>query len=135
MSDIEQQISQEVQRRLGAQMRRAHEEIAELRDIVRDQTSKLVQQHNTLKRLLGEPLTFGTLLKSHVFVDPRCFKTNDSVIVVDQSSPYFQQGGKIVGDPPIDADGFCTVLLHNEEEIRFAVGLEGKDPAQVRLTE
>lgn len=137
--NLEQQINQEVQRRLGSQMRRSHEEIAELREIVRDQNTKLVQQHSTLKRLLGEPLTFGTLLKVHNTVDPRCFKYNDVVIVCDETSEYYQQNGTIISGindtPVIDNDGYCVVRLHNESEVRFSVGLEGKDPGQIRLTE
>ena len=137
--NLEQQINQEVQRRLGSQMRRSHEEVAELRDIIRDQNTKLVQQHSTLKRLLGEPLMFGTLLKVHNSIDPRCFKTHDTIIVCDQSSAYYQQGGAIISGlndtPVIDEDGFCVVKLHNESEVRFSVGAEGKAPAQVRLSE
>jgi len=137
--NLEQQINQEVQRRLGSQMRRSHEEVAELRDIIRDQNTKLVQQHSTLKRLLGEPLMFGTLLKVHNSIDPRCFKTHDTIIVCDQDSAYYQQGGAIISGlndtPVIDEDGFCIVKLHNESEVKFSVGAEGKAPAQVRLSE
>lgn len=137
--NLEQQITQEVQRRLGAQQRRANDEIAELREIIRDQNNKLVHQHTTLKRLLGEPLTFGTLLQVHNSPDPRCFKRHDSVIVTDEESPYFQQGGKIVSGqrdtPVIDDDGCVMVKLHNDEEALFGIGLEGKTQAQVRLAE
>lgn len=137
--NVEQQINQEVQRRVGSQMRQVHSEITELRDIIRDQNTKLVQQHNTLKRLLNEPLAFGTLLKVHNNVDPRSFKTNDVVMVCDDSSPYFQQGGVIISGlnntPVIDDNGRCLVRLHNELELSFGVGLEGKAPAQIRLTE
>lgn len=139
MAALEQQIEQEVQRRVGSQMRRVHEETAELREIIRDQNTKLVQQHSTLKRLLGEPLTFGTLLKVHNSVDSRMFKPHDTVIVCDEASPYYQQGGTIISglnnSPVIDDNGTCVVKLHNETEVRFAVGLEGKEPAQIRLTE
>jgi proteasome-associated ATPase len=137
--NLEQQINQEVQRRLGSQMRRSHEEVSELRDIIRDQNTKLVQQHSTLKRLLGEPLTFGTLLRVHNHVDPRCFKTHDTIIVCDEASDFFQQGGTIISGindtPVIDAEGCCLVKLHNESEIRFGVGLENKEPAQIRLAD
>jgi len=137
--NLEQQINREVQRRLGSIQRRAHEEVAELRDIIRDQNTKLVQQHSTLKRLLGEPLAFGTLIRVHNAVDPRCFKLHDAVIVCDEASDYFQQGGIIISGlndtSVIDDQGFCVVRLHDELEIKFGVGVEGKEPAQIRLTE
>lgn len=140
MSDnVEQHIEQEVQRRLGRQMRVVHEEVTQLRGIIADQNNKLIKQHDTLKRLLGEPLVFGTLLRVHNSVDPRSFKNNDQVIVCDPASVYFQQGGNIIsglnGTPVIDDDGFCVVKLHNESEVKFATGIEGKAPAQVRLTQ
>jgi hypothetical protein len=139
MTDINQQIEQEVQRRLGQQLRRSHEEITELRDIVREQTNTIVNQHSSLRRLLGEPLAFGMLLKVHNEVDIRCFKTNDEVTVVDPESIYYQQGGHIIsgldGSPVVDEEGYCLVRLHNETEVRLAVGVSGKAAAQIRLTQ
>jgi len=137
--NVEQFIEAEVQRRVGRQTRRLHDDITELRDINRDLTAKLIQHHEKLKRLLGEPLCFGTLLKVHNSVDPRCFKTNDEVVVVDPDSPYYQQGGRIISGlnetPIVDDDGTVLVKLHNEEEVRFPIGVEGKAAAQVRLSE
>ena len=136
--NLEEQINQEVQRRVGSQMRRHNEEVVELRNQIRDLSTQLVQHHSTLKRLLGEPLTFGTLLKVHNTVDPRCFKTNDPVIVCDDQSEYFRQKGVIVsginGRPVIDDLGFCTVRI-NDEEIQMSVGVQDRLEAQVRLSE
>lgn len=135
----EQQINREVHRRLGSIQRRAQEEVAELRDVIREQNTKLIHQNSTLKRLLAEPLTFGTLIRVHNDVDSRSFKLHDFVVVCDKNSDYFQENGKIISGlndtPVIDEDGFCIVKLNNELEIKFGVGVEGKEPAQVRLTE
>lgn len=136
--NIEQQINQEVQRRVGSQMRRVNEEVVELRDLIRTQNNQLIQQQATLKRLLGEPLTFGTLLKVHNTVDPRCFKSNDAVIVCDEESPYFRQKGVIVSGrnetPVIDHLGFCTIKV-NDIEVQMSAGIEDRLPAQFRLAD
>lgn len=137
--DLERTIESEVQRRLGRQVSRLHEEITELRDINKELTARLIERHEKLKRLLNEPLCFGTLIKVHSFVDPCCFKTSDQVIVIDRESPYYQQSGRIISGlnntEIIDDDGTVLVKLYNEEEIRFSIGIEGKEKAQVRLAE
>lgn len=139
MTDENEFIDAEVQRRVGRQTRRFHEEIADLRDINKELTARLIERHEKLKRLLNEPLCFGTLLKVHPYVDPQIFKANDKVIVVREDSPYFQQGGKIISGlnetPVVDDEGTVLVKLHNEEEVCFSIGVEGKDPAEIRLSE
>lgn len=136
--NVEQQIDSEVNRRVGAQMRQHHAETAELHDIIKDCRNKLVAQHQTIKRLSQTPYTFGQLIRVHPFPDPSVFKSNDEIIVVDTESPHHLSGGRIVSGlnegPVIDDDGYITVQLTNEAEERFSIGLEGKDPAQVRLT-
>ena len=137
--NVEQQIQQEVQRRVGSQMRQANDRIAELTNNVQELRTKLVERHEKLKRLLGEPLTFGTLLKVHNQVDPKSFKSNDTVHIIDPDSPYYHQSGRVISGfsqtPVVDEDGKVLVELSNQEEIRFSIGMEGKDPAQVRLAE
>lgn len=139
VDDVERHIENEVQRRVGAYTRRHHEEVAELRDIVKDCQNNLVQQHNIIKRLTGEPLTFGKLIKVWNHPDPRCFRSNDEVIVCDEESEFHLKGGRIISGlndtPIIDDDGRVIVKLTDDTEEEFSVGLEGKDPAQVRLTQ
>lgn len=133
----EQQIDREVQRRVGQQMRRHHTETSELRDIIKDCQNKLVAQHNVIKGLTAEPLTFGNLIKVHNSPDPSIFKSNDEVLVIDVESEHHQKGGRIIsgldGSPVVGEDGTVLVKLNDEIEVRFAIGVD--DPPQVRLTQ
>jgi proteasome-associated ATPase len=132
----EEQIEREVQRRLGTQMRRHHAETAELRDIVKDCQNKLVQQHSVIKGLTAEPLTFGNLIKVHNEPDPSLFKSNDQVLVTDDESEHHHKGGRIIsgldGSPVVDEDGTVLVKLNDEQEVRFAIGVN--DRPQVSLS-
>lgn len=135
--NIEQHIEQEVTRRVARNVRRHHEENVELRNVIKKCQNDLVRQNSIIQRLTGEPLTFGTLLRVHNSVEPNKFKPDLEVIVIDQDSPHCQKGGKIIagsGENLIDDDGYVFVKLHDDTEERFAIGLEGKDPAQIRLT-
>lgn len=135
--NVEQYIEQEVTRRVARQVRRHHEENQELRTVINKCKNDLVRQNAIIQRLTGEPLTFGTLLRVHNTVDPTKFKPEMEVIVVDRESPHHLKGGKIIpgtGETLIDEDGFVFVKLHDETEEKFAIGLEGKAPAQIRLT-
>ena len=134
MSDnIQQQIEQEVQRRLGNHLNQSHSEIAELRETVREQNEKLVQQNDILKKLLGEPLIFGTLISVKRHVDPRCFARESNVIVCDKDSEFYQECGTIISD--VDEDGYCDVKLFNENIRSFSIGAENKAQAQIKLVD
>ena len=133
----EQRIDREVQRRVGQQMRRHHTETAELRDIIKDCQNKLVAQHNVIKGLTAEPLTFGNLVKVHNSPDPGLFKSSDEVLVIDAESEHQHKGGRVIsgldGGLVVDEDGTVLVKLNDEQEVRFAIGLNG--PPQIRLTQ
>lgn len=137
--DIDNHIEREVQRRLARQMRQNNEYITELRNNLQQCHNDLIRQHGIISRLTGDALTFGTLLKVHHYPDPRKFKANDEVLVIDPASPHFQKGGRIVSGlsegPVIDDEGYVYVKMTDESEVRLSVGLEGKAPAQVRLTQ
>lgn len=139
MADENEFIEAEVQRRVGRQTRRFHEEITDLRDINKELTARLIERHEKLKRLLNDPLCFGTLIKVHPYVDPQSFKANDEVIVVREDSPHFQQVGKIISGlnntPVVDEEGIALVKLQSGEEVYFSIGIEEKDPAEIRLSE
>jgi proteasome-associated ATPase len=136
--NVEQQIENEVQRRVGAQMRRHHAEVANLHGIIKDCQNTLVAQHHRIKGLSQIPYTFGQLIRVWPYPDPAVFKSNDEVIVVDIESPHHLSGGRIVSGlnegPVVNDNGYIIVQLTEEIEERFSIGLEGKDPAQVRLT-
>lgn len=128
----------EVQRRLARHVAPLHEEIADLRKLVQTCQNDLIRQHNDLNRLIAEPLTFGTLLKVHPYVDPSKFKEGDEVLVIDRDSPHLHKGGQIVGRDgrgrSVNEAGRATVRLTDGTEHAFAVGIEGGEPAQIRLT-
>lgn len=131
-------IEREVARRLARHTRPLNEEITNLREVVQSCQNNLIQQHNIITRLTGEVLMFGTLIKTHNFVDPTRFKTNDEILVVDPESPHHQKGGQICSgvnnEPVVDAEGYVFVKLTDGSEVRFAIGVEGKAAAQIRLT-
>lgn len=128
-------IENEVQRRVARQIKQHHDENFELRGVIKQCKNDLVRQNAIIQRLTGEPLTFGTLLRVFNSVDPSKFKTNGEVIVIDESSPHYQKGGILLSgeDGVVDDDGYVYVKLHDEIEERFSIGIEGKDPAQIRL--
>lgn len=130
------QIEREVQRRLAIKVRQHGDEIVELRSIIQNCQNTLVQQNGIIARLTGAPLTFGTLVKVYNFPNPRLFKINDEIIVIDPTSGHLNKSGRIIGnsDSIVDHDGYCRVKLTDGLEERFSIGLEGKLPAQIRLT-
>ena len=131
-------IEREVQRRVARQLRLQNDTIAELRSIIQSCQNDLVRQHNIISRLTGEPLTFGTLVKTHNYPDPQRFKLNDEVIVVDPASPHYLKGGRLLqldANTVVDEEGCCYVKLMDGAEVRFAIGAEGHAPAQIRLSQ
>lgn len=126
-------IENEVRRRVAHQTRRHNEEVAELRDIIRDCRNRLVQQNDMIKRLTTEPLGFGKLVRVHIHPDPDAFRKDDEVIVCDAESQYHLSCGKIVSND-VDHEGCVDVELLDGSVETFAVGIEDKDPAQIRLT-
>lgn len=135
--DIDSHIDREVQRRVAANKRQHIDEITELRGIIEQCRTDLIKQNNIINRMASDPLIYGHLLKVHNFTDRSCFKNKDEVIVIDPSSPHFQKGGHIIGrhdGPVVDDEGYVFVRLIDDSEVEFAVGIEGKAPAQIRLT-
>lgn len=137
-SQVEAHIEREVQRRLARQMSQTTGEVSSLREVVEDCKNKLIRQREIISRFASEPLTFGSLLKVHNFTNPALFKVDDEVIVIDPQSPFFQKGGKIVapadGLPIVTAEGYVLVELTDGSDARFAIGIEGGAPAQIRMT-
>ena len=129
----------EFQRRLARYSRQYTDEITELRSVIEQCKNDLIRQNNIISRLSSDPLTFGYILKTHNFCDQTCFKTNDEILVIDINSPHFNKGGRIVGGlnntPVVDDDGHTFVLLLDGTECKFSIGVEGKNSAQIILTQ
>lgn len=137
--DIQSHIEREVQRKTSRLLIQHNEEISELKKIIEQCKSDLVRQHNIISKLSSEPLVYGYLLKVHKLVDPACFKNNDEIIVVDENSPHFQKGGKIIlassCDSVVDEHGSVLVRLVDDTEERFFIGSKQEQSAQIRLTQ
>lgn len=137
-SSVEVHINNEVNRRVGTVKTQLNSQIAELHGIIKACQEDLVKQNYILNRIGAEPSCFGFLLKVHNYTNPNCFCINDDVLVIDPNSPYFQKTGRIIGNgselPVIDDEGCTYVRLLDDNEVKFGVGIEGKTPAQIRLT-
>ena len=136
-TNLEQQIEQEVNRRLGVKMRRHHQEVSELRDVIKDCQNKLVAQNNVIKGLTSEPLTFGNLIRLNKEPDPNQFKVNDEILVIDSESEHYHKGGRVApaltAESPIVENGCVRVKLHDDTEESFRIGINGES-AQIKLT-
>lgn len=135
-SDIDNHIEREVQKRVAVVKRQQAEEIQELRSIIDQCRTDLIKQNNIINRMAADPLTFGTLLKVHSHTDATCFKVNDEILVIDPESLHYMKAGRIISfnDRVVDDNGYVFVKLVDDSEVQFAVGIEGKDSAQIRLT-
>jgi len=135
--DQQQQIENEVQRRIGRLTHQHHQEVDDLKARIREMQGSLTKQHAIIQRLTAEPLYFATLLRKHNIPDPNCYKVNDEVVVVDLESEHFNQAGRIVSsDPVVDEHGIVTVELEdaNQTVTTFAIGINGA-AAQIRLAQ
>lgn len=137
VNEFDEKVNQEVNRRVNVELRSIRDERAELFNVINEQNSRLIEQDVMLKRLFNDnPLTFGNLVKVHNFVDPNSFCISDKVYVCDKNSEFHLQSGQIVaneGEKAVDENGYCLVRLKDGQEHKFAIGIEGKDPAQIRL--
>lgn len=137
--DIDGHIKREVQRRSALNSQKYVDEITELRSVIENCKTDLIRQHGIITRLAADPFIFGTVLKINNYCNPLFFKTNDEVLVIDSNSPHFNKGGRIISGrndtDVVDQDGFVLVRLVDDTEASFSIGIEGKNPAQVRLTQ
>jgi proteasome-associated ATPase len=132
------EIEREVQRRLGRITKQHNDEIADLNEKLQNCQQEIIVQNNHLVQLTGSPLTFGTLVKVHNFVDPNVFEIDDQIMVIDSTLGFPNKAGHIIANEEgnvIDQEGNCCVRLLDGVTAKLAIGLEGKAPAQIRLTQ
>jgi len=132
--DEQQHIEREVRRRLASQQSRHHQEVADLHGIIKEQQEKLLEQHDMIQSLTGEPMFFGVVYSFNDQVDPSLFQVDDQVIVVDSESPHHQKTGKILAlaDAPDDSDEVVAeVSLSDDTIANFSIGVSGR--RQIRL--
>lgn len=128
-------IDRIVAQRVAAQLKQQSGHTEEIRAALAEAQDKLVKQNSMLARLLSAPLTFGTLVRIKDSVNPNVFRSGDEVIVVDPQSSHYQRSGVIVGNNPIvSEEGKVSVKMTDDTTLTFSIGVEGKEPAQIRLT-
>lgn len=92
-------IEREAQRRVASALADSNRQIADLQDAVVQCQRVIVQQHDILKKLTGEPLCHGTIIHIHAEPDPMAFQRDDEILVTDESSPYYNYGGSLTELP------------------------------------
>lgn len=108
-----------------------------LRQAVDESRDALAKTTALLANLMTEPLTFGTLIRVHKYVDPSLFAENQDIVVIDRESPHHRRTGVIFklhdNAPIVDSNNRVYVRLSNGESALLSIGVEGGDPAQLRL--
>lgn len=134
--DVSAYIEREVQKRLAVVKKQQAEEVENLRNVIDQCKNDLIRQNHVINKMAADPLIFGNLIKVGNATDPRCFKVDDEVIVTNPHSPHFNKGGRIVkhGENLISEEGCVLVHLIDDTQMEFGIGLEGKAPAEIRLT-
>lgn len=127
--NLQEIVDREVQRQINRKVQQHNDYVAELQNVISEQKDKLIQQHNALTDLESEPLVFGELIKVHKWVDPSNFSSKDEITVIDPQSEHYQKSGYILKT----TNDRCLVHLNDGSELQFAIGVEGGDPAQIRL--
>lgn len=125
-------IKQEVARQVGRITQQLHQEIKDLTQNNQWLKDSLARQNKIISEFTGSAMLFGTLLIRKDHPDPATFTRNSEILVVDPQSPHYNKSGLIVG--AVDTEGRVAVKLSDDTEIVLSIGLEGKVPAQIRLT-
>ena len=85
--DQQQQIEQEVSRRVANMQHNFDSEMNEKNNTIVDLTNHLLQMQKALFRLEDTPYLFGTVISSENTPDVNRFQTQDRVVVV-QDGPF-----------------------------------------------
>lgn len=125
-------IKQEVARQVGRQTQQLHQEIKDLTQNNQRLKDSLARQNKIISEFTGSAMLFGTLLIRNDHPDPAAFHRNGEILVIDSQSPHYNKSGLIVG--AVDAEGKVPVKLSDDTEIVLSIGVDGKSPAQIRLT-
>lgn len=87
-----------------------------------------------LDEILASPKVYGRVISHCNIISPNVFSIGDTVWVCDKDSPFYMRVGKVVEDLNKER-GDIIVEFAGDNLARdcFAVGLEGKDAAQVKV--
>ncbi len=92
-------------------------------------TIKELQDENI--RLRSGGIAHAVVLESLNEVNPLAFQEGDTVLVIDDTNPYYGQTGLVAGK--VGKDGNVDVQMESEKTLKYAVGLTGKAKKQLRL--
>ena len=92
----DEHIEREVKRRLATQLRTYNEEITSLQSKLKEQEIKLLQQQSIIKRTAESPLIFGTICSLNNVPDADYYCIGDTVQVISENHPRFNQTGTIL---------------------------------------
>lgn len=130
MNDIEA----EVQRRTVLMQSQHNQEIAEKDQAIASLTDHLMNLSKSLERLEDSPYIFGVVCNVDNTPESYRFKTQDAVVVCDQTNDFHGLSGVIIShDPVVDENGLITVELTNKVVEKYSIGL--KSPAQIYLAQ
>ena len=129
----ENQIEQEVTRRVANMQHNFDNEMNEKNNTIADLTNHLLQMQKALFRLEDTPYLFGTVVSADNLPDASRFQTQDRVVVV-QEGPFSGQAGVICSnDPVVSETGTVMVELSNGMSREFSIGTQS--PAEVHLAD
>jgi len=137
-SDLNSLVEREVQKKIAKSIKKYSDDLEQKEIELQKYKSDLVKQNSIINQLTSEPLQFGFVLKVNNFCDISFFEKNDEIIVIDSESEHFQKSGRIIlneFNQVINDKGLARVLLSDNQECFFSVGLENSDKAQIRLTQ
>ena len=131
-SNFDIHVQQEVNRQVGERTRQLNQQIIELNHHNQKLQDSIARQNNIINKMSGDPLRYATLISTQSTPDPDCFRCNEEIIVTDENSSHYQRGGIILEEP--NDDGYVKIKLTDDSEVWLSAGLDGKDPAQFKLT-
>lgn len=136
--EFEAHVQREVARRVGQQVQALHQQVADQQETIEKCEHDLLKQQAFINQLSSRPTRYATLLDIQNHVDPTRFHPGDNVFVISSDSPYYGMVGKIIADPQSGetvVEGQVWVHLETQRDVRFHIGVEGGERAQIRLIE
>lgn len=134
--DVQSHIEQEVQRKTAQKTKQYNDERTELLDVIRDLEKVVTIQQVQLNLLSASPYSRGVVQRLNNVPNVEAFRHDEKVVVLDQSSPFYKTGGKIVSNNPVVNDhGEVLVELLDKDSTRLPFSIGTHSPPQIKLAE